>query len=153
MQRGRLRGFGLVVAVAGVAGCTHSATDMPSREGRAGVAVPSYAPPAGTPDFCGLLAGTTSLTAVPAALGMLAADADVVEARLTLSAAIDELQGVLDHVPPRGGNLAVGTSLEQLITALLRARDRRLTDDLRTSISTGLDDVGRQAQTACGFPT
>ena len=90
---------------------------------------------------------------MPAAIGTLAADPDDVEAGLELAAAIDELQAVADHVPARAGYLAVGTSLEKLVTTLRRARDGRLTHAVRTSISTGLDDVGRQAQTLCGFPT
>lgn len=153
MRRGWLRGIGLLFSVSAVAACTPAATAVTPRAERADVAVPSYAPPSGTPEFCALLAGTTRLTDVPAALGTLAADPGDIEAGLTMSAAIDELQGVVDRVPVRAGYLAVGTSLEQLITSLRTARDGQLTDSVRTSISMDLDEVGRQAQTLCGFPT
>ena len=45
-----------------------------------------------------------------------------------------------------------GASLEELVAALRTARDGRLTDAVRTSIGTGLDDVGRQVQPVCDFP-
>jgi hypothetical protein len=40
-----------------------------------------------------------------------------------------------------------------VVGALGQARDGSLTDAVRTAISTGLDDVGRQVQPVCDFPT
>jgi hypothetical protein len=115
--------------------------------------VQSYAPPSGAPGFCSTLAGSTHLTDLPEAVGTLTADPKDIEATLALTAAISELGDVLDGVREGVGFLELDTSLELLAAALRQAREGPLTDAVRTAISTGLDDVGRQVQPVCGFPT
>jgi hypothetical protein len=148
---GGLRGLGLAFPLVALAGCTptHSAP----QEQRADVAVPSYAPPSGAPHFCAALADTTHVTGLPTAVGTLTTRPEDVGAKLELTAAADELQGVLDQVSDEPDAGALAGSLRELVAALRYARDTRLTDQGRTDISTGLDDVGRAAQAACGFPT
>jgi hypothetical protein len=120
---------------------------------RADVAVRSYVPLAGAPGFCAGLADSVHLTDIPEAVGTLTADPKDVEATLALTAAIDELTTARDAVRAGHGFLALDTALEQLATALRAARDGALSDAVGTAISSGLDDVGRLVQPACGFPT
>jgi hypothetical protein len=140
----------LVLLVAGTAGC--STPDATASVERADVAVRSYAPPSGAPDFCAVLAGSSHLTDVPSAVGTLTADPEDIEAGLALTAAIGELKDVLDGVRAHSGFVELDSSLEQLAGALRDAREGPMTDAVRTAISTGLDDVGRQVQPVCGFP-
>jgi hypothetical protein len=146
----RLRVLGLLVSLAGVAGCTSTVAEPESQ--RADVAVRAYAAPSGAPAFCDALADTTQLTSLPVVLGTLTADPQDVEANLALTAAVGELQDVLDDVRARRGFSALGTSVEDLIAALRQARDGQLTDAVRAWIGTRLDDVGRQVQPVCDFP-
>jgi hypothetical protein len=148
---GRLRVLCLVLPLVATAGCTTAGSA--SRAQLADVAVPSYAPPSGAPNFCATLAGTTHLTGLPVVLGTLTTQPEDVGARLELTAAADELQQVLDQVSVQTGGGALFGSLKQLVAALREARDTPLTDQIRTQISTGLDDVGRRAQAACRFPS
>jgi hypothetical protein len=148
---GRLRVLGLLVPLVGLAACTTAAAEPQLT--RADVAVRSYAPPTGAPDFCAVLAGSTQLTGLPEALGTLTADPKDVEATLALTSAIDELHEVLDEVRTRPGFLALDEALQQLADALREARDGALTDAVRTLIADGLDDVGHQVQPVCDFPT
>ena len=148
----RLPVLGLLISLLGVmAGC--ATADAAPRVERADVAVRSYASPSGAPGFCAALAGSTHLTGLPVAVGTLTADPGDVEARFALTAAISELQDVLDDVRTHPGFLALDRSLEQLAGALRKAGDGLLTDAVRTAIRTGLDDVGQQVQPACDFPT
>jgi hypothetical protein len=135
-----------------VTGCLSHPSAAPEVQ-RADVAVPSYAPPSGAPGFCAALAGTTHLTALAPAVGTLTSQPEDVGAQLELAAAADELQHVLDQASTRPGADALAGSLRDLVAALRKARDSHLTDQLRTEIRTGLDDVGRRAQAVCGFPS
>jgi hypothetical protein len=144
---GRLRVLGLLFPLVAAAGCT-SPDATPGVE-RADAAVPDYAPPSGTPTFCTELAGTTHLAGLSTTVGILTADPDDVESGLELTAAADELQAVLDDVRDRP---AMRASLHELVDALRRAQGGRLTDAARVAITTGLDEVGREAQAICGFP-
>jgi hypothetical protein len=149
---GGLRGAALAFPLIALAGCASTPTPAPEVQ-LADVAVPSYAPPSGAPDFCAALAGTTHLTGLPVVLGTLTTQPEDVGARLELTAAADELQQVLDQVSARTGTGALVGSLKKLVAALRVARDTSLTDQIRTRISTGLDDVGRRVQAACAFPS
>jgi hypothetical protein len=149
---GRLRVLGLLIPLlAATAGCT--ATEAQPRSTRADVAVRSYAPPSGAPGFCSTLAGTTHLPDLPEALGTLTADPEDVESTLALTAAIGELTYVRNEVEDGPDVTDLVSSLDGLVSALRQARERPVTDAVRTAISTGLDDVGRQVQLLCGFPT
>jgi hypothetical protein len=90
---------------------------------------------------------------VPVAVGSLTSQPENVGAKLELTAAVDELQGVLHQVRDRPGAGPLAGSLADLVAALREARDSRLTDEVRTQISAGLDDVGRRVQAVCGFPS
>lgn len=152
MSIGRLRVLGLLFTfVACTAACDPS--DAEPQVTRADVAVLSYSPPSGAPDFCAALAGSTHLTGLPEALGTLTADPDDVEATLALTSVIGELQDVLEEVRARPGFLALDRALARLTDAVREARDGPLTDPVRAAIGTGLDDVGHQVQPVCDFPT
>jgi hypothetical protein len=148
---GGLRVLGLLFPLIALAGCT-AADDAPPVP-RADAAVPSYAAPSGAPGFCATLAGTTHLTRLPVAVGTLTAQPQDVGAKLELTAAVDELNSVLDQVDGKPDLRALGTTVRELIGVLRDARDAPLTDAIRTKISTGLDDVGQRAQAVCGFPS
>lgn len=151
MGYGGLRVAGLVFPLVALAGCT-TADDGPAVP-RADAAVPSYAAPSGAPAICAELAGTTHLAGLPVAVGTLTAQPEDVGAKLEITAAIDELTGVLDKAGHRPGLAALDRSVRDLVEVLRDARDARLTDAVRTEISTGLDDVGLRAQAFCGFPS
>ena len=151
MGYGGLRGVGLAFPLVALVGCTTAPSDPPVQ--RADVAVPSYAAPSGAPAFCVDLARTVHLTALPDAVGTLTARPEDVGAKLDLNAAGDELRDVLQQVDRQPGAGALAGALRELVAALREAGDVRLTDDIRTRISTGLDDVGRDAQSACEFPS
>jgi len=148
---GGLRVLGLLFPLVVLAAC--APTDGPPRVQRADVAVSSYAPPSGAPDFCAALAATTHVTGLPVVVGTLTALPDDVGSKTEITGAVDELQGVLEQVRNRPGTDVLAGSLAELIAALRSARDSRLTDEVRAEISAGLDDVGRDAQAACGFPS
>jgi hypothetical protein len=148
----RLRDLGLVILLlAGAAACTPAETAPP--EAGVDVAVRAYSPPAGVPGFCALLADSAYLTELPEAVGTLTVEPGDVEAKLLLTAAITELDGVLADVRERPGFLALERSVDELLTTLRDARDERLTETARTAIVSGLDDIGHQVQPICGFPT
>jgi hypothetical protein len=142
--------LGLLFPLAAMTACTTA--DAPHAQ-LADVAVPSYAPPSGAPDFCATLAGTTHLAGLPVDLGTLMAQPDDVGARLELTAAADELKSVLDQVHDRRDRGALGSSLQDLVRVLRDARDGPATDAVLAKIAAGLGDVGRRAQTLCGFPS
>jgi hypothetical protein len=143
--------LGLVFPLVAMAGC--ASADKPPPVPRADEAVPSYAPPSGAPALCAALAGTTHLTGLPAAVGTLATRPGDVAAKLELTAAVDELQGMLDDFDDRPDLTELSSALEALTGALRDAREAPLTDEVRSKISTELDDVGLRAQAVCGFPS
>ena len=143
--------FVMAVFVVAASGCTDAESARPAAG--ADAAVPSYAAPSGAPVFCADLAATTHLTDIPEAVGRLTADPRDVEAGLALTAAMAELDAVIDRVRVTVGFRELDTSLEVLVGALEHARDGSTTEAVRTAISTGLDDVGRKTQAVCGFPS
>jgi hypothetical protein len=153
MSVGRPRVLGLLFLLLALAACTGSAPESEPLVSRADVAVLSYAPPSGAPDFCTELAQTTHLTGLPVAIGTLTADPQDVEARLSLTATVDELRAVRADVPDQPGLLGLSTALDDLLDTLGDAQDAPLTDAVRTAISTRLEAFGVQAQPLCGFPS
>lgn len=153
MRRG-LRGVvGPLLLLAGAtAGCTATA-DAGSEVRPGSVAVPSYTAAAGTPAYCAELAGSTHLTGIPAAVGVLAGRPGDVQAELELSAAIEELRTVLERIGDDGGAPRLELAVGELVDALAAARDGSLTSSVRDDLAAALDDVGRVAQPVCGFPS
>jgi hypothetical protein len=143
--------LGLLMLLGAVTGCEAEADRTVSVSTDA--AVVSYAAPDGAPSFCTTLAGSTRLAAIPRAIGALAAETGTVEARLDLTAGIDDLQAVLEDVRADEGHERLGSAIEQLVATLTSAMDSPLTDAVRTGISDDLDAVGRQAQPICRFPS
>ncbi|TFV89889.1 hypothetical protein [Blastococcus sp. CT_GayMR16] len=148
----RLPVLGLLVSTVALAGCLAEESAPPPAP-RADVAVLTYAPPSGAPDFCTALAGSTHLTDLPRAVGTLVAQPGDVAAALVLTGAITELDDVLDVVRRQPGFLVLDRSLEDLGGALREARDGPLTEVVREAISDGLDDIGDYVQPVCDFPT
>jgi hypothetical protein len=148
---GRPRVLGLLLLLGSTTACSGAQT-QPSVE-RTDVAVQSYAPPAGAPGYCTLLAGSPHLVGLPVAIGTLTARPGDVEAKLALSAAVGDLRAVGEEVARDDGTAALGAALDELTAALARAEAGPLTDAVRTAVSTGLDDVGLLVQPACDFPT
>jgi len=132
-------------------GCTQPVTEQRIAE-RADVAVPSYDAGPDAPDYCAALAGSTAVLGIPEAVGTLAGDPGNVGAEVDLTAAIDELRTVLDDVRT-DGRPGLDDAVEELVAALTAARDKGLTDTVRTDISSGLDEVGSLVQPTCRFPT
>jgi hypothetical protein len=143
--------LGLLIVLAAVTGCTPPAGSP--EPVRTDAAVVSYAAPAGAPAFCSTLAGSTRLGDISRAVGALAAETGTVEARLQLTGGIDDLEAVLDEVRAEGGYERLGSALEQLVATLSDAMDSPLTDSAGTDIGADLDEVGRQAQPICRFPS
>jgi hypothetical protein len=142
----RFPALGLVFPLLAVTACTAGEASSTSR--RTDVAVQSYAAPQGAPGYCLLLANSLHVTLLPRAIGTLTARPDDVEARLDLAAAADELTEVRDEAD----DSVVAGAIDDLLDALAQARSGPLTASLVTSISTGLDDVGRLVQPDCDFP-
>ena len=150
MLFGRLRLSGLLILVLlGSAGCTSA--DAQARPSPVGVAVPSYDPPADTPDFCSALADGTDLPRVAAAMGTLAVTPDDVEARLHLGNAAEEVRGVLEDL---GDDEDAGLmdALHELATALETANDETVTSAVRADVVRTLDELGDLVQPTCEFP-
>lgn len=143
--------LGLLIPLAAVTGCEGPADRDEAVSTDA--AVVSYEAPAGAPAFCSTLAGSTRIADLPRAVGALAAETGTVEARLQLTAGIDDLQAVLDEVRAEGGHERLRSALEQLVTTLAGALDSPLPDSAGSDISVDLDAVGRQAQPICQFPS
>jgi hypothetical protein len=153
MSLGRLGLLGLLIVLAGTAtGCTGFA-DAGSEARPAGVAVPSYGLAPGTPAYCTSLAGSTHLTGIPAAVGVLSGRRGDVQAELDLAAAIDDLRAVLEAIEDDGGSPPLEAAVGELVAALSAARDGSMTSAVRDDISTALDDVGRLVQPVCRFPS
>jgi hypothetical protein len=151
MLFGRLRLPGLLIfPLLAAAGCTSTGT--PSSATPVGVAVPSYAPPAGAPDYCRDLARGTALRKVPAAMGTLVVLPDDVEARLHLGNAADEVRGLLDDLGEHSGHDEVTSALDDLVTALETAYDATVTGAVRDDVVNALDEVGDEVQPDCEFP-
>jgi hypothetical protein len=151
MLLGRLRLSGLLILVfLTSAACTSA--DAPSTSAPVGVAVPSYTPPAGAPDFCTDLARGTDLRKVPAAMGTLVVAPDDVEARLHLGNAADEVRGLLDDLRDDGGHDDVESALDDLATALETAYDETVTGAVRDDVVSTLDELGHEVQPDCEFP-
>ncbi|UOY03744.1 hypothetical protein [Blastococcus sp. PRF04-17] len=86
---------------------------------------------------------------MPRAVGLLTARPRHVEAKLHVAAAAEELRAVRAEV---GADGDLADALDGLVAALSSARTGPLTTSVLTSISSGLDDVGRLIQTSCDFP-
>lgn len=150
MHIGRPSILGLLVLVSMTVSCSAD-TDEPAPV-ESDAAVASYAAPDDAPSFCTRLARSTHLTAIPTAVGSLAAGTDAIEARVTLSGAIRELRAVRDDVRAEGGFEALEADLAGLVEALTLAMDGPLTDPVRIAVADGLDGVGELAQPVCRFP-
>jgi hypothetical protein len=132
----------LAVALAGCSGADHDVVETAA----------AYEPPAGAPDFCTRLAGAAHVDDIPAAVGAIAADARTAEARADLTAAIGELRDVLGAVRDDGGYPRLDSALDDLVAGLIVTSSGPLSEGTQLAISSNLDAVGRQAQTACEFP-
>lgn len=138
------------VVLAAVAACVSS--EDPSPPAGADVALSAYQAPGGAPGFCDRLASLQELGRLSVSIGTLAAGPDV-EARTQVTAAARELLAVLSDVRTEGGHDGLATALEGLVGALGEVGNGPLTDPVRGAVTAGLDQVGAQAQPACGFPT
>lgn len=116
------------------------------------VALPAYEAPGGAPGFCTRLASLEELDRLPVSMGTLTARTDV-EARTQVTSAARELLAVLSDVRTEGGHDGLATALEDLVGALGEVGSGPLTDRVRGAVAAGLEQVGVQAQPACGFPT
>lgn len=149
MLVGRLRLPGLLILLlVTVTACT--STETRSRQVQV-IAVPSYTPPAGAPDFCALLAEGTDLPRLPTAMGTLAVSPQDVEARLQLSNAADELRGVLEELR-NDEHVDVEHALADLATALETAYDGTMIGADDADVVRALDQFGDAVQPDCEFP-
>jgi hypothetical protein len=131
-------------------GCTGDADDEPQDTASA---VASYDVPPGAPEFCARLAAARHVDDIPAAVGGIAAGAPAADTRAHLLAAMDELRYVLAAVREDGGYVQLDAALDDLIAALQGTTGGRLTQSAQAAITAGLDDVGRETQPVCEFPT
>lgn len=139
-----------VLLLAALAAC--SSGDRPPPAGAAGAAVASYAAPDGAPAFCSRLASLAEFGRLPVSIGTLTAGKDV-EARAQVSEVVRELRGVLADVRSEGGHDGLTTALDGLVQSLGQVGDGPLPEPVRGAVTAGLEQVDRQAQPACGFPT
>jgi hypothetical protein len=138
------------VVLAALTACMSSEESGPPVD--ADVALPAYEAPGGAPGFCTRLASLEELDRLPVSIGTLAARTDV-EARTQVTSAARELLAVLSDVRTEGGHDGLATALEDLVGALGEVGGGPLTDRVRSAVTAGLEQVGVQAQPACGFPT
>lgn len=148
MRLGRYLVLGLIVLAATVA---FGSDEQPAPD-RTAVALPSYTPPVGAPGFCTLLADSTRLTRIPTAVGTLAARPDDGVALGDLTAAVTELQIVLDEIVGTDRYAQLEATLHDLTAALSEATDEPVTEGAWRRIGRGLDDLGAQVQPLCEFP-
>lgn len=143
--------LGVPAAVlAAVTACVSS--EDPGPRADADAALPAYEAPGGAPGYCARLAALEELGRLPDSIGALTAGTDV-EARTQVSGAVRELLVVASDVRTEGGHDGLATALDGLVEALRQVGDGPLTDPVRGGVTAGLEQVGLQAQPACGFPT
>ena len=143
--------LGLLFLVGAVTACSSSAAPVAVEPGVA--ALPSYVAPAQAPGFCELLANSTHLTTLPAALGQLSADPQNADARLEVAGAVTDLRPVLDDIRYAVEYAALETVVANLVAALTEVSAGRLRDDVGERISSALTRLGELAQPVCGYPT
>lgn len=149
---GRL-GLPVLVLLASLAACGPDEDARPAAAPDTGTAAaPAYAAPDGAPGFCSRLASGEELTRLPVSVGLLVTGTDV-EARAQIGRVMRELRGVLADVREEGGHDGLATALDGLVRSLGSVVVGPLTDAVRGSVTTGLQQVGAQAQPVCGFPT
>ncbi len=138
--------------LAALVACGPDQDARPRTADTVGAAVPSYAAPDGAPGFCARLASGEELARLPVSIGLLVAGTDV-EARAQIGRVMRELRGVLADVREEGGHDGLDTALDGLVRSLGSVVVGPLTDAVRGSVTAGLQQVGAQAQPACGFPS
>jgi hypothetical protein len=143
--------LGLLVLVGALSACSSSAAPVVTEPGVA--ALPSYVAPARAPGFCELLARSTHLTALPAALGRLSVDPADADARQEVAGAVTDLRPVLDDVRYAVEYADLETAVENLVTTLTEVSGGRLRDDVGERVGSALTTLGELAQPACEFPT
>ena len=143
--------LGLLFLVGGLSACSSTAAPVAVEPGVA--ALPSYVAPAQAPGFCDLLARSTHLTTLPAALGRLSANPQDADARREVAGAVTDLRPVLDDVRYAVEYADLETAVENLVAALTDVSGGRLRDDVGARVSSALATLGELAQPACEFPT
>jgi hypothetical protein len=143
--------LGLLVLLGALTACTSEASTPPEVAGTPALA--GYHAPPHAPGFCGLLAGSTHLRTIPAAVGTLAVDSSDAAARQELAAAVVDLRAVLDDVRYAVEYADLETAVEDLVDALTEASGGRLPAELSDTIARTLTAVADEAQPACEFPT
>ena len=143
--------LGLLVLVSALSACSSSAAPVVTEQ--PGVAaLPSYVAPARAPGFCAVLARSTHLTGLPAALGRLSVDPADADARLEVAGAVADLRPVLDDVRYAVEYADLETTVENLVATLTEVSGGRLRDDVGERIGAALGTLGELAQPACEFP-
>jgi hypothetical protein len=151
MRIGGPRWLGPLLLLGGTAGCIAPVGTTPAERGD--VAIASYSPPDGTPEFCRLLADSVHIDDLPVALGTLTAYPEDRNAVAEVEDALAELEDVLVDIPDGERYAGLSDGLDDLVTAVRKATEDSVHDGLRTRISTRLDRFGTLVQPVCRFPS